>query len=223
MEPKRKFLGIRQVGSKFEARISFGRKRKSLGQFLTAEEALAAYSAAKETARSMYPSRTGGGVTQARLRELFHYDPETGIFTRLSHAGGKVAGLRAGGTGPDGYRRLRVDGRRYVAHQMAWLYMTGALVTGLDHRDGDRANNRFLNLRPASQAENQQNRSAKANNSSGLMGVNWHSRSGKFQARIMVNRKPHHLGYFADPNAAHQAYLDAKKNLHRFQPTPRDL
>lgn len=223
MEPKKKPIGIRQVGAKFEARLAFGTKRKSLGQFATMEEALAAYASAKEAARSRYPSKRRDVITQARLKALFTYDPESGLFTRLSHAGGQPAGLIAGSSNYQGYRHLKVDGRRYLEHQMAWLYMTGSLVLGLDHIDGNRANNRFANLRLASHAENQQNRAAKSNNSSGLMGVNWHAASGKFQARIMIDHKSHHLGYFSNPADAHQAYLAAKKQLHRFQPVPRDL
>jgi HNH endonuclease len=122
----------------------------------------------------------------------------------------------------DGYLRLRIDGRKHLQHRLAWLYMTGTNPNAeIDHIDGNRANNRLQNLRLASHSENQQNRSARSKNSSGLLGVTWHSKIGKFQSRIMHNHKAHHLGYFSSPNEAHQAYLEAKQRLHEFQAAPR--
>jgi hypothetical protein len=225
MEPKRKFRGIRAAGKRYEARVMFGTRRRSIGMFDTIEEALAAYEAAKSEARLLYPSITRPELTQRRLKELFHYAPEIGVFTRLTDAGGKSAGSSAGGQNKTNkYRHLRIDGRRYPEHQLAWLYMTGEMPpAGIDHRDGERTNNCFTNLRPATQFENGQNRQCRPNTKTGLLGVNWHAASRKFQARIMVNRKMHHLGYFNDPTEAHRAYLEAKRRLHLFQPVPRDI
>lgn len=154
-------------------------------------------------------------LTADRLRELLHYDPCTGVFTRLvslSHRTkvGDVAGVEHG----NGYLRINVDAQRYFAHRLAWLYMTGSWPTGeVDHIDGARGNNRWENLRDVTRSENNQNhRAARSDSRSGLIGVIKHGPS--YRARITVNRKVHLLGVFPTPQAAFGAYLDAKRRLH---------
>ncbi len=202
-----------------------GDARRSIGYFETPDEAAAAYEAAKKLidAKRPPPWHTVQ-LTAERLREIVSYDPQTGEFTRIGRCGVKD-GLRGGGVNKDtGYHTIRIDGHRYPAHRIAWLYMTGAFPDQhIDHKDGDKANNRFNNLRQATRAENAQNYPARSSNTSGLRGVSWHRAQAKFQARIMVNRKQHSLGYFGDPIEAHKAYLEAKSRLHTFQPIPRDL
>lgn len=147
-------------------------------------------------------------LTAQRLRELLSYDPKTGEFTRR--------GARAGTLRPDGRRQLAVDGKIYLEHRLAWLYMTGAFPTyGVDHRDGDPSNNRWKNLREATPAQNNQNLDARH----GLRGVT--KFRGKWQAQINVDHKFVYLGLFDSPELAHEAYLAAKAKLHTFQPTPR--
>lgn len=219
--------GVRAANTKerpFEARIKDGDRRRSLGYFATAEEAHVAYVQAKTARRARYPSLKSESLTATRIRELLHYDPETGIFTRLTSTGGMHKGTTGGRTHPNGYQYIRVDGQRYLAHRIAWLYMTGAFPEdSIDHINGSRADNRFCNLRPATYADNAQNRPVRSSNVSGLRGVSWHHGRQKFQARIMVGGKAHSLGYFHDPNEAHKAYQDAKFRLHAFQPISRDL
>lgn len=104
-------------------------------------------------------------LTAARLRQLLRYDPTTGAFVRLqdSFAGefGNVkmasAGDIAGCLMANGYIAISVDGTAYLGHRLAWLHETGAWPEDLiDHRDGVRSNNRWLNLRPATQARREQ-------------------------------------------------------------------
>jgi hypothetical protein len=155
-------------------------------------------------------------LTAERLRELLSYDPETGVFAwKVSRRG-----VRPGQTGnvrPDGYLRIGIDGVNHLANRLAWLYVTGAWPEyGVDHRDGDHGNNRFLNLRDVSQQINVQNVGAatKANKSSGLLGVSYHARDGLWRARIYVDGKERCLGYFKTPEPAHEAYLVAKRARH---------
>lgn len=217
--------GIRQVRGKFEARVMIGAKRRSLGCFDTEDAALAAYIKAKENALLQYPSLNPKPLTRDRLKSLFSYDHETGAFSRLSSVGGSTTGTVAGGVNKTHkYRFLRVDGVRYPEHRLAWLYMTGSMPPDqIDHKDGNRANNRFSNLRLATYFQNSQNRPVKSSNSSGYRGVTWHKNNQMYHARIMVNGRSHSLGYFHSPEEAHDAYLDAKRRLHRFQPVPRDF
>ena len=83
-----------------------------------------------------------------------------------------------------------------------------------DHRDRNGLNNSRANLRACSHAENGRNRTAQANNSSGYKGVSFHKQHEKWQARIMVNGKSKHLGFYLTPEDAHQAYCAAAAEFH---------
>jgi hypothetical protein len=147
-------------------------------------------------------------LTAARLREVLTYDPATGLFTRKF---GKGRGVPTRGTlHHSGYRFLCVDGVTHLAHRAAWLYVTGVLPEGdLDHRDLDKSNNRFANLRPCDDSNNQANTARKSDNTSGYKGVCWNDNSSKWQAGIKKDGKSRHLGLFDCPVAAHLAYVVA--------------
>lgn len=156
-------------------------------------------------------------VTQARLRELLHYDPLTGFFTRRAttgHRGQWKAGEIAGSKGKDGYIRIWVDCKSYQAGRLAFLYMTGAWPkVEADHKDSNTSNNIWLNLRDATKSQNQQNlRRARSHNILGVLGVSEYR--GRFCARIKVDGIKHSLGTFDTPELAHAAYIEAKRRLH---------
>jgi len=99
-------------------------------------------------------------LTQARLRELLHYDPETGIFTWLQRRAGKAQkGSIAGRYHPSGHRIIRVDVTSYYAHRLAWIYVHSYIPDGLviDHINHVRDDNRICNLRPVTHKVNSQN------------------------------------------------------------------
>lgn len=161
-------------------------------------------------------------INQSRLKELLHYNPETGVFVwhpnkkgewPKSHVG-KVAGCKRTDRG---YTCLliRVDYRLYRAHQLAWLYLHGEFPDHqIDHIDGNPLNNKINNLRDAPQTTNMQNlRSSRSDNKLGLLGV-CQRKDGKFIAQINRDKKNYFLGVFSDPLIAHQAYLEAKRKLH---------
>lgn len=153
-------------------------------------------------------------VTPDYLRQILHYEPSTGVFTRkVTLCGRALAGSVVGVRGFGGYLTVKIDDRRYSLHRLAWLYMTGAWPTDqVDHIDGDPANNRFSNLREASSQLNCRNRRrAKRTSSTGLIGVG--AQYGKFQASIKVNGKKQHLGTFATKEAAHAAYVATRNRL----------
>lgn len=161
-------------------------------------------------------------LTAARLRELLHYDPETGVFTNRVVRPRTVLGAVAGGHDSYGYITISVDVRRYLAHRLAWLYVYGEWPSkNLDHINGVRDDNRIANLREATQAQNLQNRAAASIGRSGVLGVGWDSSRKKWVASIKHQGKARHLGRFSTVEGAQAAYLAAKAQLHTFQPTTR--
>lgn len=164
-------------------------------------------------------------ITIGRLKELIRYDPETGVFVWLKTNSNRApAGSRAGRDNGNGYRRIMLDGRTYYEHHLAWFYIHEAWPEfEIDHQDGERSNNRISNLRPATHAQNGQNQPLRSTNTSGMHGVSWSKPHSKWTAYIWAGGKKKHLGLFAEREAARQAYLVAKRELHTFQPVPRDV
>jgi hypothetical protein len=151
-------------------------------------------------------------LTAERLRELLSYDPLTGIFRRVVARQGVHVGMIAGSVNNHGYRHVGLDGSDYREHRLAFLYMTGKFPDfDVDHRNLDRADNRWVNLRHASRSENNANTPRRRDNSSGSKGVGFHKGKSKWRARIRVNGRQFHLGYFEAPEEAHQAYVGAAR------------
>lgn len=139
-------------------------------------------------------------LTQARLKELLHYDPETGVFTRVCIPGKRsdLDGAQAG-FDSNGYVYICVDYQKYPAHRLAWLYMTGEWPRDeIDHCSRVRSDNRWDNLREASHFQNMLNQSIRATNTSGVIGVSWDRQTSKWRAHITIGRKMRSLGRFAD-------------------------
>jgi hypothetical protein len=156
-------------------------------------------------------------LTAERLRELLSYNPNTGEFIRLTRTSNRIkVGDVAGFAHPQGYRTINVDGRKYLAHRLAWLHVTGEWPSAdIDHINGQRADNRWKNLRDVSTSVNIQNRRvANRGSKTGMLGVDFHAVRGKYRASITLAGKQKFLGYFDSPLAAHAAYLEAKRTKH---------
>ena len=155
-------------------------------------------------------------LTVERLRELLDFNPETGeLCWRIAPRHQRIEpGQSAGYVGRRGYLRIRIDGAAHQAHRLAWMHHHGTPPLGdIDHIDGDRLNNRIANLRDVSKFTNQQNQvNRRFVGATGLTGVT--RQRNKFEARISANGVSHHLGMFETAEAAHLAYLGAKKRLH---------
>ncbi len=143
--------------------------------------------------------------------ELLDYNPSTGLFTWKIHRSGQhppgtVAGSRRYA---DGYIRIRVDGTAYVAHRLAWLYMTGDWPDkDIDHKNLMKDDNRWVNLRQATHRQNMINVAAR-NKSGNPKEAFFCKRDRIWVSCIKINGKQIRLGTFTSAEAAHQAYCEA--------------
>lgn len=155
-------------------------------------------------------------LTAERLREILDYDSTTGEFVwRVCLSTRMPAGKQAGWVGAQGYRVIRIQGKSWYAHRLAWFYIEGRWPEhDIDHIDGNRTNNARANLRDVTRSVNLQNqRRARKRKASGApLGV---VRAGnRWAAQIVVDGALKHLGSFGCPVEAHECYLAAKRKLH---------
>jgi hypothetical protein len=150
-----------------------------------------------------------------RVRELVKYDKETGAFTWKVYRGGKAkAGTPAGSIRCDGYRAICIDLYSFQASRLAWLLVTGQDpgTLDIDHINGDVSDNRFCNLRLATEAQNCANRKKRSDNTSGFKGV--YAMGKKWAAQICAGSQKKYLGVFDTPELAHAAYISHAAVMH---------
>ena len=130
-------------------------------------------------------------LTQQELKERYEYNPRTGFFTSCK-TGDVVKGVMK-----KGYRRLRIQKEEYRYHRLVWLWVKGVWPTKIiDHKNGDRANCKWNNLREISTAENAKNRCLSSLNTSGQAGVHWNEKRQKWIASISIKGTKKYLGSF---------------------------
>lgn len=146
--------------------------------------------------------------TLDRLREMFTYDPETGVVCRMR------TGQPLSKTNDHGYYIVYYRGNRLLAHRIAFCLMTGDWPKQMvDHINGNKKDNRWANLRDVSNTVNQQNiRGPRKDNKTGFLGVQ--RRGKRFVAFIRHGGKPVYLGCFERAEEAANHYLQAKRRLH---------
>jgi len=130
-------------------------------------------------------------LTQERLKELLHYDPDTGIFTWIKATGPRCKiGNVAGSIQTFGYRQIKLNTINYCAHKLAWFYFYGELHNGeFDHINRIKDDNRIVNLRKATRSNNTQNVPIRKDNKSGYKGVSWNGYKKRWIAQIFINGK----------------------------------
>ena len=153
-------------------------------------------------------------LTAERLRDLLDYDPETGIFRCRRGRGRTPAGAIAGSPYGKGYLGIKIDYRLYYNHRLAWLYMTGEWPKDqVDHKNRIRDDNRWENLREATNGQNTVN--SVRSKASGLpRGVYLRRRKRPYKAQIVKDGKWHNLGAYSTVDEASQAYQVAAAKFH---------
>ena len=147
-------------------------------------------------------------VTQQRLKELLHYDSNTGVFTWLKKPARRiVVGSVAGFIRKDGYARIGIDGEKHLAHRLAWIYTYGDAnqPVEIDHKNMNRCDNSIDNLRSCNQSQNQMNTNLRKDNTSGAKGIVF--TKGKWQAKGHLNGRSKYLGRFGSKEDAANASM----------------
>lgn len=180
-------------------------------------------------------------VTQDLIKSLLDYNPETGIFTWKHRPremfnndtvfncwNGKWAGKQAGTKHKSlkrFYLRSKIGVEFVFLHHAAWILTHGKMPDGvIDHENGNSLDNRISNLRDVPQGVNCRNRKMNCNNTSGVNGVSWYKRSGKWVVKACHNWKPVQIGYFEnlfDAICARKSF-DAKHGFHELHGQDRD-
>jgi hypothetical protein len=154
-------------------------------------------------------------ISYQRLREVLEYNKNTGVFRwkiprgNKKHLPGEVAGAARG---IDDYVKIGIDGNRYYAHQLAWFYVHGVWVKGLDHIDLNKGNNRIDNLRQATATQQCANVKVKASNKLGVKGVRRRTKSC-YEVRIRIGGRRYQK-YFKTSEEAHAAYSSMLRDAH---------
>jgi len=156
-------------------------------------------------------------ITHAELTCLLYYDRETGNFYwRVNRYGVSKGDLAGSVDSRNKYRRIKINERLYLAHRLAWFYVSGQWpINEIDHIDRNRSNNRICNLREATHAENMMNKPAYKNSKTGIKGVYWHKQHKKYAATIQTRGVTKHIGLYVSIESAALARKQASQKIHK--------
>jgi hypothetical protein len=167
--------------------------------------------------------------TQAYLKECFHYNKRTGTLrwkhrpvthfstsAQAARTNSRQAGKEAGSV-MHGHLAVFVNGTSFYVHRVIWRMVTGddPGLLEVDHRNTNRQDNRWKNLRLATGLQQRFNASIRSDNTSGVKGVTWYAPARKWQAQISVNGRMQYLGRFVDLEVAADVVRQARRKLHQ--------
>lgn len=134
-------------------------------------------------------------LSVAALKKILRYDESTGDFYWLVTRGWRaIAGTKAGSLHSHGYVHYHISGLIYKGHRLAWAFKKGKHPRhDVEHRDLNKANNRWVNLRKANDFQNQANTAKRPDNTSGFKGVSYRKDKGVWRVRIQSRHRRLHL------------------------------
>jgi hypothetical protein len=145
---------------------------------------------------------------------MFTYEPLTGkLFWNINKRSIK-AGMEAGSDGSEGYRMVAINKKKRLVHRVIFKMQTGEAPAKVDHKDGNRSNNVWTNLRAATNSQNGANQGNRRNNKTGFKGVYFDKRVRKFRAQIRNSKGIVRLGAYPSAEDAHKAYCAAADAFH---------
>lgn len=153
----------------------------------------------------------------AVIQDNFSYDADTGVVSWRKDHGKMKCGAIAGSEDERGYRQIRLHGRMLYAHRIAYFLHTGVdpSFLNIDHKNGNRSDNKFSNLRVGTQSENLCNAKGHRDSGSGIKGVSWCKSSGKWLAQIQFKKKKEYIGRFSNMADASSAVAKRRDELHQ--------
>lgn len=156
-------------------------------------------------------------IDVADIRRRLYYDPETGVFTRRSSPQKRFVGRTLSTTNARGYIVIKLGNVYHYAHRLAWVYVTGMWPAHeIDHINGCKDDNRFVNLRDVSLVTNHENlrKAHSSNKTTGLLGASLCKQSGRYIAQIRLGGRQTYIGRFDTAEEAHAAYVHVKRAFH---------
>lgn len=145
------------------------------------------------------------GLFEYRNGELFYK-----VSRSRNKAGSKAGTYRA----RDNAYQVIINKKHFLVHRVVFMMHNGYMPEFIDHKDGNRSNNRIENLREATECQNAQNATLRSDNKSGAKGVNWCSASKCWQVRVQSSKKRIHLGVFKDFELAELVATMAREKYH---------
>lgn len=153
-------------------------------------------------------------ISQDLLKTMFDYREDGHLINKTLRPNAPIGAVAGCIQKRTGYRHMSVKGVLREAHQWIFIYHHGWLPTQIDHIDTNPLNCRIENLRPATSSQNGRNKKLNCNNKSGIKGVNWFRRDGKWEAKCKVDGKLHFLGRFADIKDAETVVRKFREEHH---------
>lgn len=152
-------------------------------------------------------------ITQKQLQELVFY--ADGKLFWCQHRYEKRNGTELGYISANGYVRTEIQGKKYYVHRLIFLYHHGYFPANVDHINGNRLDNRLENLREATSAQNNHNRSQDRRNKSGFKGVCWSKAVKKWHVQVGISNFQQSFGYFDDIELADLVAQEARDKYHK--------
>lgn len=151
-------------------------------------------------------------MTNAELKQILEYDPDTGIFKWIDKRFGIREDMIAGSANDRGYINISINYKRFLAHRLAWFYFYDYWPKSqIDHINGIRGDNRIINLREATARDNNLNRGSHRNGK--LTGAHYNKKDKRWASTIKIKGIRTWLGNYKTEQEAHLAYIKAHDKI----------